>query len=453
MYETDDDIMDLLLIPRIGRARARSLYSAGYRNAADIAAVDPTELAKVPGISLEMARVFVTFCTVMDAAGPTKEKLETPSELFICPLCGSMVSAGSNTCSGCGIAFSDDADDVSADGLDVPTVDTPNEVGYRKQASLFICPECGSLVSDGSESCPKCGVQFEQDSEEPTDALPTLAVGDADGHRYKGDSTLFMCPNCGSFIKSDANNCGSCGIVFEADDGEEEIIGEFLCPMCSKHLRPETDRCGGCGFDFTKEKENDGFWYKGREELFMCPDCGAFIPQSATQCGNCGVVLEEDDSVEPEAPLCPACKNEFTPGTDNCAKCGFDFKAEKEKDEFWYKDSVSLFICPGCGAFLSEAADNCQNCGLVFEGDEIPETETQIGESVRTPLTLDSELEKQVDDLIELVEIEDELDGAVNGTTYSTEKVPEPRKRESQTEPGENTPVQEDPRETGAGLF
>ena len=46
MIETDDDIVELLMIPRIGRKKARALYAAGYESIGDVANADVKDLAK-----------------------------------------------------------------------------------------------------------------------------------------------------------------------------------------------------------------------------------------------------------------------------------------------------------------------------------------------------------------------------------------------------------------------
>ncbi len=422
MNNTDDDFAELVLIPGVGRAKARALFNAGYRTLEEIGKADTRALAKVPGIGLDLARSMQDFAVIMASAAPKEAEPEAKGGLFICPLCGSMVGAGSSACPGCGITFSDEVDD------DIEPIEAESEIKeddgfwYKKNASLFICPECGSLVSDAGDSCPKCGVQFDKDEGEAE--LPDLPspAGEDDGYWYKtGDSTLFMCPNCGSFITKDADGCSACGIVFEngGEEDAEERPETLLCPMCKSSLPAGADSCGECGFDFNREKESDGFWYKDQTELFMCPDCGAFIPKSASKCGICGAVLEEDDGSEPAPPVaetCPMCKGELAPGMKSCKECGYDPALEKDADGFWYKDSSALFICPGCGAFISEAANSCLNCGLVFEGAEADEEKHEPvivkPEGASEP---GSDLEKQVDDLIELVEMEDILEAEASG--------------------------------------
>ncbi|MDD4307541.1 MAG: lamin tail domain-containing protein [Thermoplasmata archaeon] len=419
MRDTDDEILDLLLIPKVGRARAKALHTAGFSTAADIAQADPKRLAAVPGIGADMAKSIILSAKEILSEQSAAKEPQTPREILICPMCGSMVGAGSAECQRCGIVFSDEVDDIAPieSELEAGKSEKSENDGfwYKDGGKLFICPECGSMVSDGSSKCPKCGVVFEEGEEEAPSA-PALPAEGPDGHWYKENSAIFMCPNCGSFINKDAGGCGNCGIVFGEDDGsEEETVAPaaHVCPMCGSEVAAGTGMCAECGYDFTKDNERDGFWYKENSGLFMCPDCGSFIPKSATKCGNCGAVLEEDDEPETasEAVKCPMCQADIPAGTGSCTECGFELSREKESDGFWYKDPVELFICPKCGAFLSEAAETCANCGLVFESEEEQETavpKTDIQETAER----NRALEKDADELIELVELEDELDSA-----------------------------------------
>ncbi len=408
MHNTDDDFAGLLLIPGVGRAKARALFSAGFKTIDDIAKADPASLAKLPGISLEKAREIIDYCLVMASVETDSDKLEAKNELLICPLCGSMVGAGSSICPGCGITFSDDVEDIEPDISEISGSDKNAEKDgfwYKDQGGLFICPECGSLVSDGASKCPKCGVQFAEETEEPEQTGP--AEADSDGYWYKEDSALFMCPGCGAFIRKDAESCSACGIAFETDGEEDDAPAEITCPMCKASLPASSSQCPGCGFDFTKEKEEDGFWYRAQSELLMCPGCGAFISKDAHQCTTCGIALEDEETTEAEpAPpaSCPMCKKALGPDAQICDNCGFDFTAAKENDGFWYEDKpAALFICPNCGAFISESANNCINCGMVFDEDGesvgvTPDAEKSIANLADD---LDSYLQEQVDALID----------------------------------------------------
>ncbi len=423
MYQTDDDLVELLLIPKVGRARARSLFNAGFKTLDDLARAKPEQLLGIPGISQGIAAGIIESANGMLISKPADERLESKSGIDICPLCGSMVSAGAKVCNGCGVTFSDEVEDLTQELGAREGEEGHDGFWYRDQGKLFICPECGSLVADGSQACPNCGVRFEEGGDEELEP-PAPAAGDADGFWYKSGSKISMCPNCGSFLSGDAASCTSCGLVFEAGEEEELEPEKFTCPMCKKDLHPGADRCEGCGFDFSAEKDKDGFWYKEQGGLFMCPNCGAFIPRDAERCSICNSVLEvgeEEDVPQPQAVLCPMCGIPAPAGAGKCASCGFDFSEEKDKDGFWYKDSVALFICPMCGAFMSEAADKCANCGAVFEEDGAEkETARDIVPDMAAKITV----EKEADELIEMMEIEEELDAATKSGPRDSQDLP-----------------------------
>lgn len=375
MQENGDNLVELLLLPKIGRAKAKVLHSHGYKNVADIAAADPLELSKVPGISLELAKEMVNFVKVMGSAD--SEKTHT----ITCPMCGTMVPDGTKSCTGCGITFTNEWDHAVGEKYTSGSTKEPDEEGdghwqKKDKSTLFICPECGSLAADGSTKCPSCGVLFDDETDDTDDLSQFLAEdAEADGHRHKEQEQLFMCPNCGSFISADADGCNACGIVFE-DDGEEELTApeKPACPMCSTDLVEGAEVCNNCGFEFadsSKTTEQDEFWMKEQDGLFMCPNCGIFLPSSASQCSACGVAFEGEDSEEPdEEPdilFCPMCSQELTKGAEECTNCGFDFSAKA--DGFWIKNQKGLFMCPNCGSLAADGAESCPSCGVLFEED------------------------------------------------------------------------------------
>ena len=101
-------------------------------------------------------------------------------------------------------------DDVLADGSTI-LADTDLDIEDNQI-------ELGDAISaeESSELKDLADMLLNDDElgEEPSD------LDELDGHWYKDDAELFLCPNCGSFISSAADKCQYCGIVFEADDGE-----------------------------------------------------------------------------------------------------------------------------------------------------------------------------------------------------------------------------------------
>lgn len=49
-YGINDDLIELMRIPQVGRVRARTLYNAGYKTPEDVVGADPEELRRLPGI-------------------------------------------------------------------------------------------------------------------------------------------------------------------------------------------------------------------------------------------------------------------------------------------------------------------------------------------------------------------------------------------------------------------
>ena len=152
MQQNGDELVELLLMPKIGRAKAKVLYSHGYKNIADIAAADPLDLSKVPGISLELAKELIKFVNIMGSAHGLSDD---SSETHKCPMCGSLVPQGADSCSGCGITFTNEWEHSVGEKYQAGTAKTPEPEDDSKkdgfwykenEPTLFICPECGSLV-------------------------------------------------------------------------------------------------------------------------------------------------------------------------------------------------------------------------------------------------------------------------------------------------------------------
>jgi uncharacterized repeat protein (TIGR01451 family) len=381
MIETDDDFAELLLIPGVGRAKARALFSAGYRTLEDLLKADLDTLSDIPGIGTELASGILEFAKLMSSAQKEtkKEMPDTKPSLFICPICGSIIGANSKSCPSCGIEFSDDVDDEQAQESmkKIPADDSAGDgFWYDKEAPrLYMCPECGSLISKKAGKCENCGAEFSTD--DMPEAEPSLEdeknKKDADGFWYKDNSSLFLCPNCGAFIPKDAKNCKTCGVVFE---GEEDIAHEpevTACPNCGQALAPGSSSCSSCGFQFdVKKKDADGFWYKEGAALFVCPNCGAFISEGAEQCSQCGIVFE---GVEAETPTSES-----------------DLKTKEEEFEH------SLYLCATCGAFVSSTADKCAVCGTSVDEVEkaVEEPEFKIP---KMPEDISAEIAAEIEEI------------------------------------------------------
>ncbi len=381
MKDTDDEIAELLMIPKIGRKKAQALYSAGYRSLDDVSNSNSEELAKVPGIDERLASDILSFVSAMVVPSKTpEEKLERESSLFVCPMCGSMVGADSKNCPSCGIAFSDEEEEIEkGDAPDPGKEDDVDGYWHNKEApQLYMCPGCGALIPADAVRCENCGAEFDEDEELEEEVKPEREMKEKDGFWYKEETGLFMCPNCGAFIPEDANSCRTCGVVFEAEEEAEPSPEprELACPNCKSHLEPGMDSCPSCGFHF---ESDDGFWYKDQTSLFICPNCGAFIPETADNCPQCGIVFEGED-VEEEAKPVP--------------------EVEKAAEDF----EQSLYMCPSCGAFVSGSATKCSVCGTALEEEDVPEEGVYV-DDFKLP-EIPEEISKEIQAEIEEIELE-----------------------------------------------
>ena len=97
---SEDNLIEFLLIPGIGRAKARALYEAGYTDLADLLAAPVDNLEKVRGIGPDLAR------NIHDFVNNFYEEMggleDDGTGLTVCKRCGSLVSASDEECKICG---------------------------------------------------------------------------------------------------------------------------------------------------------------------------------------------------------------------------------------------------------------------------------------------------------------------------------------------------------------
>ncbi|MEM1619519.1 MAG: DEAD/DEAH box helicase [Fervidicoccaceae archaeon] len=68
-YGVKEELVELVLLPGIGRVRARRLYNAGFRSLEDVARAQPSEIARVEGIGEKIAREAVELARALIAGG------------------------------------------------------------------------------------------------------------------------------------------------------------------------------------------------------------------------------------------------------------------------------------------------------------------------------------------------------------------------------------------------
>ena len=410
MSITDDQLVDLLLIPGIGRAKARVLYAQGFRSLKDLAECPFEELSEIPGIGSGLASSIKEYAEVMlDVDEDSSDKLETSTGLSMCPMCGSLLAEGAEKCLNCGVVFELEDEEMAPS----PEFDPDAPDGYwskKEETQIYLCPECGALISEDATECGKCGVAFEPGISEPepemdkevkelADMLVTETPDDVDAQRYKSETELFLCPNCGSFLSADANTCQYCGVVFEDDDEEIEAKPELKPDGVGEPDAPDVP------IEHVEEET----------QIFLCTECGAFISEDATECSICGVALEPAvDEPTPEKQ-----KSEEVEELMGMLvkKAEEHHNGDPDVDGFWYRKEAQLFLCPECGAFISEDATNCEKCGTKFEAEDTeakPESllakQPEIVEAPEAPEVPTAAEAEEPDELLELV-----LDGEIEG--------------------------------------
>lgn len=161
---------------------------------------------------------------------------------------------------------------------------------YVGLGKLVECGNCGAFISESSEKCPKCGVEFEKD--------------------------LAKCSSCGAWIPIGVKVCPECGVEFATGELEMEEYREKMRMQYEEvvaKFRAEADKALGRTLG---EEEFQSWWktqptfvtfagwLKEEEEMRKmgsraCPSCGTLNSVTAKVCHKCGTLFED---VEAEAP-------------------------------------------------------------------------------------------------------------------------------------------------------
>jgi len=129
---------------------------------------------------------------------------------------------------------------------------------YKDEPSLYLCPECGSFVGKGSSACPFCGVVFDEE-ETPSEAPEVEDLLQARNGEAK------ICTRCGAFLGPGEARCAMCGAEYPAEK-RAELPAVDVTPV------PETD-------------------------LYLCPHCGAFLGEGAESCMICGKPVGREEKI------------------------------------------------------------------------------------------------------------------------------------------------------------
>lgn len=203
----------------------------------------------------------------VNASYQDMSKLETlaiDSSVFICANCGAFIGVEAANCGACGAKRTPLTAEIEVEGSNGTLSDAVLESGGSPE--IFLCDNCGAFLSDNASECEICGMNYEnlnQGLEEEYDEgegyeLPENNIIDDMLHN---EGALYLCKNCGAFIKSDAENCSICG-----DDISSQ---EDLALDDSEQLPTADEKLSSTGV------------------LYLCEKCGAFMKDDATECPFC----------------------------------------------------------------------------------------------------------------------------------------------------------------------
>jgi len=162
---------ELTAIPGIGPSKARSLMEAGFDSIEKFQVSSIEDLAAAKGIG------------EAHAENIKKHLEEKSASLYLCPSCGAFVSTDATECENCGAfmgGVEEEADEIEEElaqeifGEEAEPAPKPTGSG----ASLYLCPECGAFISSDATECPQCGVDLGEEEEvveEGTDEFDELA--------------------------------------------------------------------------------------------------------------------------------------------------------------------------------------------------------------------------------------------------------------------------------------
>ena len=117
--------------------------------------------------------------------------------------------------------------------------------------------------------------------------------------KTEGASVLYLCPECGGIVSGDDVACGKCGakLALETDDLDGFLEGNDTrqCPVCAETIPSSAAVCPECHATLRSE-------FAGVEATtLLCEGCGATILQDSDICDSCGRPIRVT-SAKPAAP-------------------------------------------------------------------------------------------------------------------------------------------------------
>ena len=262
-YE-EEDVLEIMRIPGVGRLRAEVLCRAGYTALNKINRASVEDLAKIRQIGMRTAKSIKEALQMMYVEPEESQRLmeEFVEEEFECPVCRTIVSAYDTECVECGAAFERVLDD---EGF----IEEIEKVGEEKSSLSLFDMKLLESPKDPQLWVARGGLLRKMENYE--EALKSY------------DRAIEIQPGLKTAWIAKAKILNRLGRLDEAASCYREIVDESAA---------------AAGIELGEEEEA----MAALEELLAedCPSCGSPIPLGSNTCPSCGHELVEDEA---EVPL------------------------------------------------------------------------------------------------------------------------------------------------------
>jgi subtilase family serine protease/ribosomal protein L40E len=167
---------------------------------------------------------------------------------------------------------------------------------------LVECGECGAFIPESSQTCPKCGTEFEKE--------------------------MAKCSSCHAWIPADVKKCPECGVEFTTGKAKASDYRERMRKQYEKVVdKYRAEAARALGHKPTEKEFQEWWrrqptyvtfesWLKEEEEMRKmgskpCPRCGTLNSITATVCHKCGTLMSSE---APTARKPPGGPRGGTPG-------------------------------------------------------------------------------------------------------------------------------------------
>jgi RNA polymerase subunit RPABC4/transcription elongation factor Spt4 len=292
-----------------------------------------------------------------------KEKERKPD--IVCTECGAILEPNMTECPDCG---------MSVEKMKAAKAEPEEEVQFIFDGKREIaCPYCFNSVEPGVSECPFCG-----------ESLGGLAGAEVSGDKKEGlkaeeqreppeKPAYIECPDCGSRIEPDLAECPNCGAVIrelapptveeerklEAGEGPITFTAEDVeCPDCGTLVEPELNECPYCGAvlreasrEAGEAKAEEKKWRVQEDLETLCPDCGAIVDSRFDMCPECGAEIGglEEEGFE-EGYVCPECGQVYTEPISKCSQCDLERRKSSRNSNV---PTAGPLLPPGTNSALS----------------------------------------------------------------------------------------------------